>query len=71
MSGLEMRYFVLKPSGTDAYAAASREAMKAYAECIRNLNPQFSSDLLAWAEKEEVEADRITNFQANLDYEDD
>lgn len=31
MDGLMMKYFVLKPRGNDAYAAASRAAMHAYA----------------------------------------
>lgn len=52
MQGLEMKYFVLKPKGTNAYAAASRTAMNAYARAIKCANPTLSRELLAWAEDE-------------------
>lgn len=51
-SGLEMRYFVLKPSGKNPYATASREAMKAYANAIHSVNLKLSFDLLAWVDRE-------------------
>ena len=51
--GLLMKYFVLKPAGSDIYAIASRKAMTAYAESISSENPQFSNDLLAWVRHEE------------------
>ena len=53
MQGLIMKYFVLKPEGQDAYAKASRAAMKTYAENINNTNPQLAVALVKWAWKEE------------------
>jgi hypothetical protein len=52
MSGLRMKYFVLKPKGDDIYAEASRKAMRTYAAHIYNENPQFANDLLEWAKTE-------------------
>ena len=52
MTGLKMKYFVLKPSGDDIYAEASRKAMRAYAKHISTENPQFSTDLITWAKTE-------------------
>lgn len=56
MTGLLMKYFVLKPKGNDIFAAASRKAMRAYATHIREVNPEFSNDLRAWADQEQVNA---------------
>jgi len=42
MSGLEMRYFILKPKGIDEYARASREAMWAYANAIEGENLEMT-----------------------------
>jgi hypothetical protein len=52
MSGLQMKYFVLKPHGDDAYAKASRVAMRAYANQIREENKELCDELRAWADKE-------------------
>lgn len=52
MNGLLMKYFVLKPNGHDAYAMASREAMRAYASAIKEENPVLAEDLNQWATKE-------------------
>jgi hypothetical protein len=54
MNGLMMKYFVLKPKGKDEYAAASRQAMLAYAQhlFITNTNKEFAKELTAWAEME-------------------
>lgn len=52
MSGLMMKYFVLKPSGFDPYAIASRTAMFAYAKAIRKENPDLAKDLADWALRE-------------------
>lgn len=54
---LENKYFVLKPragkSATSAvYAAASREAMLAYADAIEGMDPELAQDLRAWVERE-------------------
>ncbi len=55
MVGLKMKYFVLNPKSKtieDAYAAASRAAMVAYASTINYTNPELAKDLLAWVERE-------------------
>jgi len=52
MEGLVMKYFVLKPKGTDIYAVASRKAMITYAQIISKENPQLSDDLILWAGEE-------------------
>jgi len=49
--GLEMKYFVLKPSGDNAYARASRKAMVAYGEYIERENPELAEDLYAWVKR--------------------
>ena len=46
--GLEMRYFTLKPRGTDAYACASRAAMATYANFIEDENPRLAAELVQW-----------------------
>ena len=54
-SGVECKYFVLKPKSKkarDAYAEAARQAMGAYAEAIATENPKLSNDLLHWIENE-------------------
>ena len=53
MSGLEMKYFVLKPKGKDVFAAASRAAMVTYALFIHNADRPLSDSLLQWAKTEE------------------
>lgn len=52
MSGLMMKYFVLKPSGDDAYAKASRAAMRAYASHIHDVNYKLCVELREWADRE-------------------
>lgn len=52
MSGLQMKYFVLKPAGESPYARASRAAMAAYAYAIREENPKLSEELEVWALQE-------------------
>ncbi len=52
MSGLAMKYFVLKPRGLDAYAFASREAMWEYAKAIEGENPSLAADLREWVQQE-------------------
>lgn len=56
MDGLLMKYFVLKPKGADAYAAASRAAMYAYAKHIKAENAALSDQLIGWASREGAEA---------------
>ena len=55
MKGLEMKYFVLKPRGSDKYAEASRAAMMEYARVIKHENPELSSDLFDWVHREAKE----------------
>lgn len=52
MAGLQMKYFIVKPQGDDAYAKASRAAMRSYANHIRDENEALSDDLRAWADRE-------------------
>lgn len=52
---LEMKYFILKPkskSPGDPYAAASRKAMRVYANMIAKEDIELSVDLKEWANKE-------------------
>lgn len=56
MSGLEMKYFVLKPKGDSAYAQASRRAMFAYAKAILPENPELAEQLHNWAGDEHIAA---------------
>ena len=51
-TGLQMKYFVLKPRGDDQYAKASRVAMRAYAVSIRQENPELANSLVKWADSE-------------------
>ena len=52
MSGLQTKYFVLKPKGIDRYAEASRKAIVAYAASIESINPELAIELCVWADKE-------------------
>lgn len=59
--GLHMKYFVLKPAGTDKYAVASRRAMSAYAQWIGNNAEtdeeiKFAKELFQWVSREGQEA---------------
>ena len=56
MTGLQMKYFVLKPKGDDAYATASRGAMVRYALLIKDTNPELAAQLNEWAAQEGAEA---------------
>jgi len=58
--GLQLKYFVLKPKGKDAYAKASRAALHAYADAILNENPLLAEDLRNWANREYTEQKQIT-----------
>jgi len=50
-TGLIMKYFILKPEGSDEYARASRLAMITYAESIESNNKQLANDLLGWIDR--------------------
>ena len=56
MTGLFMKYFVLKPRGGDIYAEASRAAMHSYAKFIKKDNPVFAEEIINWASTEGAEA---------------
>ena len=47
-----MKYFVLKPKGTNPFAKASRVALLAYADTIRPHNKGLAEDILRWVRKE-------------------
>lgn len=64
MPGLKMKYFVLKPRGTDTYAKASRAAMQRYATFIEGENKELATELREWADTEGAEASPI---QINAD----
>ena len=55
-NGLQMKYFILKPKGADAYAKASRRAMDTYARMIREENPQLADELEDWTGREYIAA---------------
>ena len=62
MSGLEMKYFVLKPKSSfknDIYAAVSREAIRNYANNIKSINPILSQELINWVN---IETDKAMNL---------
>ena len=56
MTGLVMKYFVLKPEGDDPYAVASRKAMRAYSLALAGANDELSEELWSWASKEAAAA---------------
>jgi hypothetical protein len=56
MSELQMKYFVLRPKGTDLHAKASRAAMRQYAKVMAEENAQLAVEVLAWATNEQTEA---------------
>jgi len=52
---LEMKYFILKPRAKrkdDPFAIASRQAMIAYADSIKEHDPALALELNQWAIKE-------------------
>lgn len=63
MTGLEMKYFVLKPGGNTAYHEASRHAMRVYANHIRKENLQLANEVQEWAEKEWLKHKAEPNFK--------
>ena len=50
------RYFVLNPKGGDASSEASRQAIRAYAAVIEPFDPEIASDLVKWAQAEQMKA---------------
>ncbi len=56
MDRLMLKYFVLKPAGDGIHAQASRKALRAYANVIRNDDVELSDELREWASCENAEA---------------
>lgn len=54
MEGLKLKYFVLKPEGTNLHAQACREAMRTYACIIEQENPLFAQEIIEWVDHEEL-----------------
>jgi hypothetical protein len=55
LKGLKLKYFILKPKSKftgDIHAAASRKAMRVYAQMIKQAEPELYVDLTEWANKE-------------------
>ncbi len=47
-NGLQMQYFVPTPLAATTEGRASRNAIRTYAGCIEEENPQLARDLFAW-----------------------
>jgi len=60
--GLTMKYFVLKPYGTDPYAIASRKAIMEYSRSINKTNKKLSDDLCRWVVNCKLESEGGENF---------
>jgi len=56
MTLIDLKYYVLKPKGSDPYAAASRAAMRQFAVSIEPVNPKLAEELFRWAAQEADEA---------------
>ena len=50
--GFKVKYFVLKPKGTDQFAKASRAAMRTFAQSMHGHDNELSDYVKAWAESE-------------------
>jgi len=68
MSGIMLKYFVLKPKGTSQFAKASRAAMRTFAQAMRGDGPdhnnELAQDVRDWAEAEAILAERPKLEQA-------
>ncbi len=53
MSGLELRYFVLKPSAAGLHGKACRAALRKYASMMLETEPELAADLRAWCDAEQ------------------
>ena len=58
--GLEMKYFVLKPRGTDVFAAASRHAMSYFASYLEEHGGdlELAREVSGWSCRELIAAER-------------
>ena len=50
MSGLELRYFILKPGAKGRHGMASRAALRAYLRVIAAEQPELALDLKEWVD---------------------
>lgn len=71
MSGLKMKYFVLKPDGDDQYAEASRDAIIAYARCIDDYNSELAEDLYYWVDEINTSLDKKEDEIDDLEFDDE
>jgi len=53
---LQMKYFVLKPRGSNAHAEASRCAMMEYSRMIQSTDKELAASLVEWAHEEKKNA---------------
>lgn len=58
MSEIKLKYFVLKPRGSDAYAKASRTALRVFSTEMEQDDPALAAQLKRWAYDEERAAHR-------------
>lgn len=49
---IHQEFFVLQPSGDNLFNAASRLAMRAYGDAIRNSYPAYAEEITRWADTE-------------------
>ena len=52
---LKWKYFVVEPRSktkNDPFAIAAREAMRRYAETIRDTDPEFATEIIEWVDDE-------------------
>lgn len=50
MSGLELRYFILKPGAEGRHGMASRAALRTYLRVMAPENPELAKDLKEWVD---------------------
>lgn len=62
MTGLMLKYFVLKPEGDDNYSIASRRAMLAYAKWIGEENSVLASEIIEWVQRENAASGKRRPF---------
>jgi len=67
MAGLIMKYFVLKPSALSWHGEASRAALEAYENVLRQHNQiDFAEDLRLWRARCQADIDAIVRDTANI-----
>ena len=56
-NGLQLKYFILKPSLKDAYGKASLAALEAYEDAIGPTNRALAEDLRLWRARIQARVD--------------